>query len=138
MRGGDRQGAPVSLAQLRRGAAYVLHFAQDAGGARDDFLARGRGASQRAPGALEQLEAQLFLEHFQLPADAGLRGVQLPRGCGDVQTVFMHRHEIAKLLQFHADILDKVSPGLPGIRGELVQGSGPRHVRCLDDARQNR
>jgi hypothetical protein len=33
MGGRDRQGSAVGLAQLGRGPAYVLHFAQDAGGA---------------------------------------------------------------------------------------------------------
>ena len=53
VRGRDRQGAAVGLAQIRRGAADVLHFAQDAAGARDDFLAGGGDAGQRAALALE-------------------------------------------------------------------------------------
>ena len=101
MRGGDRQRAAVGFAQLGRRAPNILHFAQDAAGARNDFLARGGRARQRAALALEQLESELFLQQFQLAADAGLRGMQLPRGGGDVQSIFVNRYEIAQLLEFH-------------------------------------
>ena len=104
MRGRDRQRAAVGLAQLRRGAANILHFTQDAGGARDDFLARVGGARQRAALALEQLEAEFLLQQLELAADSGLRGVQLPRGRGDVQAVFMNCHEIAQLLELHRTV----------------------------------
>ena len=101
MRGRDGQRPAVGLAQLRRRTADVLHFAQDAAGARNDFLARGRGAGQRAPFALEQLKTELLLQQLELPADAGLRGMQLPRGGRDVESVFVYRHEVAQLLEFH-------------------------------------
>ncbi len=90
VRGGDRQRAAVGLAQLRGGTANVLHFPQNAGGARNDFLARVGGPRQRAALALEQLEAEFLLQELQLAADSRLRGVQLPRGRGDVQAVFMN------------------------------------------------
>ena len=102
VRGRDGQRAAVGLAQLGRGAADVLHLAQDACGARDDLLARGRGAGERAALAFEQLKAELLLQQLELPADAGLRGVQLPGGGRDVEAILVDRHEIAQLLQFHA------------------------------------
>ena len=71
MRGGDRQRAAVGLAQLRGGAADVLHFTQNARGARNDLLAGVRGPGQRAALALEQLEAELLFQQLELPADPG-------------------------------------------------------------------
>jgi len=103
--GRNRQRAAIGLAQLRRRAANILHFAQDAAGARNDFLARRGGAGQRAALTLEQLKPQLFFQQFELAAHARLRGVQLPCGCRDVQPVFMDGHEIAQLLEFHRPAL---------------------------------
>src|SRR5580693_6118044 len=85
--GGDRQGAAVGLAQLRGSAANILHFAQDTAGARDYFLARIGGPGERAALALEQLKAELLLQKLELPADSGLRGMQLPRSRSDIQAV---------------------------------------------------
>ena len=99
--GRDRQAAAVRLAQLCRGAADVLHLAQDAAGAGDDLLARRRGARERPAFTLEQLKSELLLQQLQLPAHAGLGGMQLPRGRGDVQTVFVHCDQIAQLLELH-------------------------------------
>ena len=92
VRGRNRQRAAIRLAQLRRSAADVLHFTQDAGGARDDLLAGRRGAGQRPALALEQLKAQFLLEQFQLSADAGLGGMQLPGCGGNVQSTLMDRY----------------------------------------------
>ncbi len=75
MRGCDRQSAAVGLAQLRGGAANILHFAQDTAGARNYFLARIGGPGQRTALALEQLKPEFLLQKLELPADAGLRGV---------------------------------------------------------------
>jgi hypothetical protein len=50
----------------------------------------------------EQLKAQFLLEHFQLPADPRLRGVQLLGGGRDVETILVDRDQIAELLKFHA------------------------------------
>ena len=101
VRGGDGQRAAVRLAQLRGSAADVVHLAQDAAGARDDLLAGGGGAGQRATLALEELESELLLEQLELPADAGLRGVQLPCRGRDVEPVLVDRNEIAQLLKLH-------------------------------------
>jgi hypothetical protein len=56
---------------------------------------------ERASFALEQLEAEFLLEQLELAADAGLRGMQLARGCGYVQAVLVDRYEIPQLLEFH-------------------------------------
>ena len=100
--GGDGQRAAVRLAQLRGGAADVLHLAQNAARARNDLVAGGGGAGERAALALEQLESELLFEQLQLPADTRLRGVQLPGGGRDVEAILVDRHEVAQLLQFHA------------------------------------
>ncbi len=101
MCGGDRQSPAVGLAQLRGGAANILHFPQDTGGARNDFLAGAGGPGQRTALALEQLKAQFLLQKLELPADSGLRRVQLARGRGYVEAVFMDCHQIAQLLELH-------------------------------------
>ena len=61
----------------------------------------GGDAGQRAALAFEQLKSEFLLEQLQLPADPRLRGVQLPGGGRDVQAVFVDRHEISQLLEFH-------------------------------------
>jgi hypothetical protein len=95
VRGRDGQRAPIGFAQLRGGAADILHLAQDAAGTRNDLLSRRRGAGERPALALEQLESELLLQQLELPAHPRLRGVQLPRGGRDVEAVLMHGHEIA-------------------------------------------
>ena len=47
------------------------------------------------------MKTELLFQQLELPADAGLRGMQLPRGRRDVETAFVYRHEIAQLLEFH-------------------------------------
>jgi hypothetical protein len=91
----------VPPSALRRGAADVLHLAQNAAGARNDLFASRRGAGQCAALALEQLKAEFLFQHFELPADAGLRSVQLARRGRDVEAILVNRHEIAQLLEFH-------------------------------------
>jgi hypothetical protein len=83
-------------------SADVLHFTQDAAGARDDLLARGRGAREGPALALEQLEAELLLQQLELAAHSGLGGMQLAGGRRDVEAVLVHGDEIAQLLELHA------------------------------------
>lgn len=75
MSGRDGQGAAVGLAQLRRGAAYVLHLTQNARGSRNDLITRRGGARQSAALALEQLESEFLFQHLELAAHARLGGV---------------------------------------------------------------
>ena len=101
MRRRDRQRAAIGFAQLGRSAADVLHLPQDARGPGNDLLAGRRCARQRAAFAFEQMKAEFFLEQFQLPADAGLRGVQLPGGGSDIETILVDCYEVAQLLKLH-------------------------------------
>src|SRR5438552_2850646 len=126
VRGRARQSAAIRLAQFRRGAPDVLHFTQNAGGAGNDFLAGRRGPRQGAALALEQLKTQFLLQQFQLTADPRLGGVQLARRGRDVEAVFMNRHEVAQLLEFHRPLfgsrrLGYKVPALPAAHRNITK-----------------
>ena len=70
-------------------------------GALDDLLPGGGDARQVAPLAHEDLEAELVLEQLDLLAHPGLRGVQLVRRGGDVETALGDGGEVTQLVQFH-------------------------------------
>ena len=67
----------------------------------DDLLPGRRDAREVAAVAHEDLESELVFEQLDLLADAGLRGVQLLGGGGDVEAVLGDGGEIAQLVQFH-------------------------------------
>ena len=97
--GGDGQRAAHGFAQRRPDPLHVANFPQDAHGPPDDVIAGRRGADQRATPAFEQMQSQLLLQQFYLPADRRLGRVKLARGRRDVEALLVNGGEIAQLLQ---------------------------------------
>ena len=105
VRGRDRERAARLVLELLGQVLDVADLAQDADRAVDHLLPGRRDPREVAPVAHEDLEAELVLEQLDLLADARLRGVQLLRRGGDVETGLGDGREIAELMQFHPRIL---------------------------------
>ena len=103
--GSDRERAARFVLELLGQVLDVADLAQDAGRAVDHLLPGRRDPCEIAPVAHEDLEAELVLEQLDLLADARLRGVELLRRGGDVETGLGDGREIAELMQFHPRIL---------------------------------
>src|SRR5262249_38479666 len=92
--GADRQAPLALIAQLGRKAADRASLLQDSQ-CPVDLLLPGRGdTGEIAPFAHEYLETELVLQQLDLLTDARLRGMQLLRRGGDVQTALRHGREI--------------------------------------------
>jgi hypothetical protein len=84
--GSDRERAARFVLELLGQVLDVADLAQDAGRAVDHLLPGRRDPCEIAPVAHEDLEPELVLEQLDLLADARLRGVELLRRGGDVET----------------------------------------------------
>ena len=101
MRGRNRQAALAFVAEVGRHPLDALDLVEDLGGDLDNDPA-GRGdLAQVFALAPEDLHIELLLQHADLLADAGLRGIE-PLGRGrDIQPVPRDLPDISQLLNLH-------------------------------------
>ncbi|CAM5314026.1 hypothetical protein SSPIM334S_01878 [Streptomyces spiroverticillatus] len=93
--------APAQLGQLLDLAAGGVGVGEDTAGEGEEGPA-GVGEGDVAPGPGEEVGPQLALQGADLLGQRGLRDVQLLGGAGEVPGLG-HGHEIAELLELHAD-----------------------------------
>ena len=101
VRGGDAQMAAVGAGEVLAGAAQVLGLAQQPLDDGHHVAARLGQAGQALAGAHEDVDAELVLELADLPAHAGLRGVQRLRHLGQVEVAALGLADGSELLEVH-------------------------------------
>src|SRR5690606_9908345 len=102
---GDTQLAAILVAEFLGDAADGLGLLENVAGNAQDHLP-GRGdMGQVLAAAGEHFNAKFVLEHADLLADAGLRGIQRLRGGGDIEIVAGHFPDVAELLELHGTSL---------------------------------
>jgi hypothetical protein len=111
MRGGDREQAALPRHEFLPGMPQVAALHQHALDDRQPMAAGFGQAGQALAGAHEELDAEFFLEFADLPAHAGLGGVERVSDFGQVEAAahgFAHR---AQLLEIHGTRTENAPQG---------------------------
>ena len=105
MRGGDDQRPMLPLRVIIDITLEVIGFGQNAAGVRQ-HLATGFGhPGQSFTDALENNDAQIVFQLFDLLRHAGLRGKQRLSGFGHIESTLRDLDQVTELLQRHGSPL---------------------------------
>jgi hypothetical protein len=105
MRRGDGERAAVLRGEVGAGALEVVRLDQQSLDDRQHHLAGWREPGEPLAGAHEDLDAEFLLQFADLPAHAGLRGVQDEGDFGEVEALADGFAHGAQLLEVHRAII---------------------------------